>query len=123
MTQEKLGSIVWHDLTVDDAERVQAFYSQVVGWVSQLASMGDYNDYNMGQINDGQSVAGVCHARGANAGLPAQWLMYVKVASAQTSAEQCEALGGKIVNGPTHMGEQTYYVLQDPAGAVFAIFS
>ncbi|MEC9372815.1 MAG: VOC family protein, partial [Planctomycetota bacterium] len=80
MHDEPVGSIVWRDLTVDDAERVSKFYEEVVGWTRDPVSMGAYNDFNMMAEGASDPTAGVCHARGPNAGLPAQWLMYVRVA-------------------------------------------
>ena len=124
MTDEiEVGSIVWHDLTIEHADTVKDFYTQVVGWSASSASMGDYEDFNMNKPDSGECAAGICHALGSNADMPPQWLMYVKVADAQQSATDCEALGGKILNGPTKMGNDTYYTLQDPVGAVLAIFS
>ena len=37
-------------------------------------SMGTHNDFNMLRPGSGKPVAGICHARGPNANLPAQWL-------------------------------------------------
>ncbi len=119
----EVGDIVWHDLTIENAEEVKDFYTQVVGWRPAAASMGEYDDYNMNKPESGDCAAGVCHARGGNAGLPAQWLMYVKVVDANKSAAQCVALGGKVLAGPTTMSGDTYYTIEDPAGAVMAIFS
>ena len=122
-SKPEIGSIVWHDLTVDDASEVKDFYAAVVGWKPDPVSMGEYDDFNMNNPDSGSTAGGVCHARGGNQGLPAQWLMYVKVADAAKSAEQCVALGGKVLKGPVTMGSETYYTIQDPAGAAMAIFS
>ncbi len=42
----EVGSIVWTDLTTDNAERTREFYEAVVGWTSSPVSMGDYDDFN-----------------------------------------------------------------------------
>lgn len=117
-----VGQIEWHDLTVPDAVTIRDFYRRVVGWTSSGASMGEYEDFNMNLPDSGETVAGVCHARGANSKLPAQWLIYVRVADIQESIRQCEALGGKVLDGPRSMGGQ-FCVIQDPAGAVMALVS
>ena len=118
----EVGQIAWCDLTVDQADRIRDFYKEVVGWESQDVSMGDYSDYCMMSPGDQQAVAGVCHARGVNANLPAQWLMYVTVADIQAAADRCTALGGRLVCPPREMGGQgTFCVMQDPAGAVIAL--
>ena len=117
-----VGKIGWFDLTVDDAERVRDFYQQVVGWKSEGLDMGGYEDYCM-LPEDGGPVAGVCHARGANAGFPAQWLMYITVANLDESLAQCRALGGEVVRGARGLGGQgRFAVVRDPAGAVCALF-
>jgi predicted enzyme related to lactoylglutathione lyase len=117
------GSITWTDLTVKDAEGVLDFYQKVVGWKSDPLDMGGYNDYMMNVPGSGNSVAGICHARGVNAGLPAQWLIYITVENVDKSAAQCLELGGKVLVEPKEMGGHgRYCVIQDPAGAVAALF-
>lgn len=83
--------------------------------------MGDYQDFNMNNAEG--TVAGVCHARGANADLPAQWLMYVRVENAEASAQKTIELGGEILKGPTHYNGETYFTIRDPTGAVLALYS
>lgn len=118
----KIGQIAWRDLTVDDAESIQAFYSEVTGWKPEACSMGDYDDFNM-NANNGDCVAGICHARGPNANMPPQWLIYISVESVEKSAERCVELGGKVVDGPRKMGSNVFCVVQDPAGAYAALIS
>ncbi len=117
------GLIAWHDITVDDAGTLGEFYQGVVGWKIEPVSMGDYEDFNMVAPGSGESVAGVCHRRGPNAELPPQWLMYITVESADNSAKKVIDLGGKIISGPKDMeGYGRYCVIEDPAGAVCALF-
>jgi hypothetical protein len=120
----KMGTVGWIDLTVADAAAVRAFYSQVTGWASSPVSMGDYDDYNMVAPGTEEPAAGICHARGSNADLPPQWLIYITVADVDASASRCVELGGKILAGPRGMGSYgRYCVIQDPAGAVAALFT
>ena len=85
--------------------------------------MGGYSDHCMNQPGDGKTVAGICHARGGNAGLPAQWLLYIIVADLDESLKQCEAGGGKVLRGPLSYGAQgRYAIIQDPAGAAAALY-
>ena len=69
----------------------------------------------------GEDVAGVCHARGSNANLPAQWLVYIVVEAVDRSLEECVGLGGEVVAGPRSMGAGRFCVIKDPAGAVCAL--
>lgn len=118
----KVGEILWRDLTVNNAEQVRDFYKAVVGWQSSGQDMGGYEDFNMISPTTGETVAGVCHARGSNAGLPAQWLIYITVEDVAASARKCVELGGKVLNGPRKMGGGDFCVIQDPAGAVCALY-
>lgn len=114
------GTIGWIDLTVPDAPRLRDFYAAVAGWTPQPVEMEGYADFAM--TADGNPVAGVCHARGGNAGLPAQWLIYIVVADLAASLASVHALGGSVVAGPNAHGEARYAVIRDPAGAVCALY-
>lgn len=118
----KIGAISWIDLTVADADGLRDFYSDVTGWKSSAVSMGDYSDYCMTPPGSEQPVAGICHARGENAGLPPQWLIYISVADLSESIKRCRERGGSIVLGPKGMGSYGQLaVIRDPAGAVAAL--
>lgn len=117
-----IGAIGWTDLTVQDAESVRDFYESVVGWSHESVDMGGYLDFCMTEPEGGSTVAGICHARGGNSNLPAQWLIYINVENLQLSLRKCESRGGKVLQGPRSLGEGVGAVIQDPAGAVVALF-
>ena len=119
----EVGTITWTDLTVENAEEVKNFYSEVVGWKSTLHDMGGYHDFDINAPSTGETVTGICHARGDNANLPPQWLIYITVEDVDKSAKRCVELGGKLVDGPRMMGNSRFCVIQDPAGAVAALIS
>ena len=70
----------------------------------------------------GECVAGICHARGSNAELPPQWLMYVTVEDVDRSAARCTELGGQVLVGPKPLAGGRFCVIRDPAGAVCALY-
>lgn len=115
------GAIVWRDLTVPDAEAIKEFYSQVIGWQTKPHPMGGYDDFNVIISDTGETIAGICHARGGNTGIPPQWLMYVEVDDLPQCVERCKELGGAIIHGPRSMGTHNFCVIQDPAGAVIGL--
>jgi predicted enzyme related to lactoylglutathione lyase len=117
-----VGTICWRDLTVPDAKKLAEFYRSVVGWETTAQDMGGYEDYNMVPPGTGESVAGICHARGPNADIPPQWLVYIAVENVEASAAKCVELGGTIVTGPRAMGSGRLCVIRDPAGAVCALY-
>ena len=117
-----VGTIMWRDLTVPNAEAVRDFYQEVVGWTFQGEEMDGYEDYNMLSPDGEERVAGICHARGSNANVPPQWLLYIVVADVARSAAACQARGGKIIDGPRPMGAGIFCCIQDPAGAYCALY-
>lgn len=113
-----VGSVGWMDLTVPDADRVRDFYREVVGWTASDVSMGAYSDYCM-HPPGGDPVAGVCHARGVNAGIPPVWMIYITVADLDASVANCQKLGGTVVGSIRDMGSYgRMAIIRDPAGAV-----
>lgn len=119
----EIGEITWTDLTVPEAGPVRAFYEAVVGWTSTSVDMGGYEDFCMTAPRSGRTVAGICHARGPNEGLPAQWLLYLNVADLEASMAVCAAKGGELLGGIRAMpGIGRMCVIRDPAGAVSALF-
>ena len=99
-----IGKIGWFDLTVEDAPAIRDFYAKVVGWKPEDVQMGDYSDFNMTMPESGDPAAGICHAKGGNAELPSQWLIYITVADVDQSAAACADNGGKVIVGPKSMG-------------------
>ncbi|KAF0151999.1 MAG: Lactoylglutathione lyase-like protein [Ignavibacteria bacterium] len=117
------GVINWSDLTVPNAELVRDFYSHVVGWKFEFVSMGEYSDYVMLTPETKTPTAGICHALGTNSNLPTQWLLYINVANIDESIASCQKLGGKLLaKTKNYAGMGKYCVIQDPAGAVCALF-
>ena len=117
-----IGKIGWFDLTVEDAPAIRDFYSKVVGWKPEDVGMGDYSDFNMTMPESGDPAAGICHAKGDNAGMPSQWLIYITVADIDKSVEACRENGGKVIVGPKSMGDAMLCVIEDPIGAVAALY-
>lgn len=114
------GKIAWTDLTVENAEDVKSFYSEVVGWKSEGVSMGDYEDFNMMAPDSKDPAVGICHARGGNAGLPPVWMVYITVENLSNSLAAVERLGGSILKPPREDGK--YAVIEDPAGAICTLY-
>jgi len=118
----KIGSVGWFDLTVPDAANVRTFYEAVVGWKTQAIEMEGYSDYCMHPPDADQPVAGICHARGPNADLPPSWMIYITVEDVARSVAACRNAGGQVLREPREMGGAWIAVIQDPAGAVSALY-
>ena len=121
MDKPKVGTIGWIDLTVPDANKVRDFYAAVVGWKTSEVPMGNYSDYCM-HPGEADPIAGICHAKGANANIPSAWLIYVTVADLKASLAKCKVMGGEALIPIRDMGSYgTMAVIRDPAGAVCAL--
>ena len=119
---DEIGKIGWFDLTVEDAPAIRDFYSKVVGWKPEDVNMGEYSDFNMTMPESSDPAAGICHARGDNAGQPSQWMIYITVADVDSSATACTENGGKVLVGPKSMGGGKFAVIEDPNGSVAALY-
>jgi predicted enzyme related to lactoylglutathione lyase len=110
------GRVGWIDLTVPDAAPTRDFWRSVGGFDGfEAVDMGEYQDFSL--LTDGRPIAGVCHARGPNAELPPVWLVYFTVDDLHAALAEVEQRGGRIVEKRTRMA-----VVQDPAGAIAALF-
>ncbi len=119
----KIGHVLWADLTVPNAEEIRDFYAEVIGWKTSPVDMGDYDDFCMVPEDTDAPEAGVCHARGANEALPRHWLIYITVRNLDDSLQKCCRLGGRVIHGPRGMGgPQRFAVIEDPSGAVAALY-
>lgn len=119
------GTINWRDLTTNQADKLKEFYQEMAGWLAEEMPMKDghdeYNDYIMKDVN-GNPIAGICHSRGVNEGIPPQWIMYISVENIQDGVEKAEKLGGKLLKEhKAKDGSLVYAIIEDPAGAVFAL--
>lgn len=121
---EAVGRIAWLDLTVPDAVATRDFYQAVVGWSSRELEMEDedgrYSDYVLAS-SDGNAVAGVCHARGVNRGLPLSWLIYLPVGDLTESLRLVAEGGGEVLRPRTSDTDLAYAVIRDPVGAHLAL--
>jgi len=118
----RVGTIGWQDLTVPNAEAVRDFYQTVVGWKTEPVDMGEYSDFSLIPPDGSSGVAGICHARGSNADIPPQWLLYFVVEDLEASVAATEKGGGEVVVAPRGLAGGRFCVIRDPAGAVCALW-
>lgn len=123
MANETLAA--WLDLTVPDAARSRAFYEAVLGVATSAIPVGrgedGYEDFCLHAEEGGPPGAGVCHARGDNAGLPPVWMPYFRVASVDEAFARAIAGGATSVREPATCPWGRMAFLRDPDGATFAI--
>lgn len=114
--------MAWCDLTIPNATATRDFYASVVGWKPVGLEMDGYEDYCMNRPSDGQTVAGICHRQGPNSDISPVWLVYFTVADIDASLKAVTEGGGKVLRPTVEMGGGKMAVIQDPAGAICALF-
>ena len=113
----------WHELmTTADPEAAFGFYSALFGWTRISATdmgggKGVYLIYGRGD----RQLGGM-FKKGPDMPAPAQWTSYVRVHDVKSKAEELEALGGHVANGPMEVPGGDWIVqFMDPQGAPFAL--
>ena len=123
MTESKIGTIGWIDLTVENAVDVKNFYSKIAGWKEHAVPMGDYDDFAMIPKDSENPVSGICHRKGNNADIPSGWILYIIVENIESAAAEVKSLGGEVITDVKNYGDQGKYVyIKDPSGATCALF-
>ena len=115
------GALHWAEVMSRDPAIARQFYTEVFGWRADTSAAGGmpYTIFAQGD----RPVAGLM---GMPAEVPAEapshWLGYFAVADAEGAVERAEDLGGKVAAGVREVPGGRFAVLEDPAGAVFAVF-
>ncbi len=112
------GALVWNELASPDPEGSVAFYGGLFGWKGN-AMEGSEPPYLVID-NAGHSNGGIRPL------MPAEpqpyWLAYFGVADLEAALARVEQLGGTRLAGPIDIGPGTFGFVQDPQGAVFALW-
>jgi predicted enzyme related to lactoylglutathione lyase len=119
-TSHAPGTFSWVDLATSDADGAKSFYGGLLGWEFEDLPVPDAPPYTMARIG-GRNVAALYAKRDEQ--VPAAWLSYVTVEDADAIAARTPELGGTVISEPFDIPEAgRMAVLQDPTGAVFAIW-
>jgi predicted enzyme related to lactoylglutathione lyase len=118
------GHFCWIELATSDALAAKKFYSDVFGWSARENDMGEMGIYYIFRKGDGDAAAMYkLMPDQVHQGIPPNWLTYIAVSSADQTVEKARSLGATILQPPFDvydMGRMS--VLQDPQGAVFALW-
>jgi uncharacterized protein len=120
MSVETSGRFVWRELITPALDASRTFYAGLFGWNAESMQMGPEMAYTLYKQGDTQ-VAGMMEPM--MAGTPPFWLDYITVDDVDASREKVVALGGTALTDPMDIpGIGRFAVVQDPAGATFALF-
>ncbi len=115
------GVPCWVDHASENPQAAADFYAGLLGWACEDVMPPDApGRYLMARLR-GRDVAALSSQ--PLEGAPPAWNTYVAVDSADVAAEAAAAAGGRVLSGPFDVfGSGRMAVLQDPAGAVFAVW-
>ncbi|NEQ42767.1 MAG: VOC family protein [Leptolyngbya sp. SIOISBB] len=117
------GTFCWVDLATTDAEGAKKFYTNLFDWTATDVPAGEAGTYTMLE-KAGKNVCALYQipAEMQHSG-PPYWLSYVAVENVDDSTAQAQALGGQVLQPPCDVMESgRMSLLQDPTGAVFALW-
>ena len=114
-----IGQVGWHELLASDGQRAFAFYSEVFGWQSADAGIGEMGTYQLFS-SGGEAMGGMVTKAPV---VPAPfWLYYFNVDDIDAAARRVKAAGGQIFNGPINLPSGNRIVqCGDPQGGIFAL--
>jgi uncharacterized protein len=113
------GALTWNELASPDPEASAGFYSELFGWKIEPFE-GMQMTYLGIQNSEGHGNGGI---RSAMENEPSYWLVYFGTDDPEASVASAGDLGATTLVPPTDIGVGKISVLQDPQGAVFALYS
>src|SRR5271169_4362020 len=118
------GSFCWLELATTDQAAAKSFYSSLFGWTPADSPLGPDAVYTIFRLEDRDAAAGyTMFAEQRSQGVPPNWMLYVSVASADDAVKRANQAGGTVLKDAFDVGESgRMAVLQDPTGAVFAVW-
>jgi uncharacterized protein len=118
------GSFCWIELGTTDQDAAKQFYGSLFGWAAVDNPIGPSEVYTLFNL-EGRNTAG-CYTLGPDKraqGVPPHWLLYVSTVDADATAAKAAPAGGNVVVPPFDVMEfGRMAVIQDPTGAVLAIW-
>ena len=120
----KPGTFCWVELGTTDGEAAKKFYTELFGWTFNDSPVGPGMVYTMLLLN-GKDIGALYQMppEMTSQAIPPNWLSYAAVSNADESAAKAKELGATLMKEPFDvMTVGRMAVVQDPTGAVFAIW-
>ena len=113
------GALTWNELASVDPEASADFYGELFGWKAEPFE-GTPMKYLGIQNSEGHGNGGI---RDTMENEPTYWLVYFGTADIDGDAAKAAELGATVLAPPMDIGVGKIAVLQDPQGAVFALYA
>lgn len=113
------GTPCWVDVSVDDVEKAQTFYTALFGWDVEVAGP-EYGGYGSCR-KDGRRVAGITSKM--NPDQPSAWTVYLATDDVDATATKVREAGGQVAMEPMDVAEMGRMALVvDPGGAFVGLW-
>jgi predicted enzyme related to lactoylglutathione lyase len=113
------GALVWNELASPDLDASSAFYDSLFGW--KTTPFEDSPTPYLSIKNGGASNGGMRELD--SPGMPPNWMVYFGVQDIDAGLAKVKELGGMVHAGPIDIQMAKIAVVQDPQGAVFALYA
>jgi predicted enzyme related to lactoylglutathione lyase len=113
------GALSWNELATPDLDSSEKFYSGLFGWTATPFD-GSPMPYRTIANSAGHGNGGM---RNPGPGEPPYWLVYFGIDDIDSGLTSVERLGGSKMAGPIDLGPGKIGIVQDPQGAVFALYA
>ena len=113
------GALSWNELGSPDLDGSASFYGGLFGWTTAPMEGSD-PPYLVVKTADGHSNGGIRPPMPP--GAPSFWLVYFATGDIDAGVAKVSELGGNVLAPVTDIGIAKIAVVQDPHGAVFALY-
>jgi predicted enzyme related to lactoylglutathione lyase len=113
------GALSWDELATTDMDAAGQFYGGLFGWTTEPFE-GSETPYAVIKTAAGSSTGGIRPTMGPE---PPNWVVYFGAEDTAASAAKVLELGGNQLLEPTDIPMGQIAIMQDPQGAVFALYS
>jgi len=109
------------ELTSANLPESKEFYGSLFDWKLEDAPPEHGMEYTMIKVGEGTGGGMMKHPM---PGMPSVWVPYVQVNDIRERTAKARTLGGRIIRDVDEIpgGVGSFSVIQDPSGAVFAMF-
>jgi uncharacterized protein len=113
------GALAWNELATPDIDGATSFYSDLFGW-TVTPFEGMETPYSVVKTSADRSNGGIRPTMPPDS--PPFWLAYFAVEDLDAALAKVGELGGNVILGSTDIGMAKIAIVQDPQGAVFALY-
>ena len=118
------GALCWTELSTRDTAAAESFYTKMFGWTPKHSPADSPMPYTEFSVGGTPGIGMMPMPEQVPAFVPSYWMPYFMVADVEASAHKAKELGGHVIVGPQAIADGgRFAVVNDPQGAVFAVFT